>query len=107
MNVTVTHSLFQVSLRNLSMTLRQVGAASQEERIGNSKNVICVFTFQLFVLHTQKYLNSPFWFFQATLNMDLQGARRRSVWTQVMEPHGLSLEMHTCPISFRWSHSCI
>ena len=50
MNVSVTHSLFQVSLRNLSMTLRQVGAASQEERIGNSKNVICVFTFQLFVL---------------------------------------------------------
>ena len=39
------------------MTLRQVGAASQEERIGNSKNVICVFTFQLFVLHTQKYFS--------------------------------------------------
>ena len=38
-------------------------------------------------------------------NMDLQEARRQSVWTQVMEPHGLSLEMHTCPISFRWFHS--
>ena len=45
--------LFQVRLRNLSMTLRQVGAASQEERIGDFQRTTCLFMLITFGLETQ------------------------------------------------------
>ena len=54
----VTKFLSQVSLRNLSMTLRQVGAASQEERIGDF-NIQNVFFMISNGFRHKIYLNSP------------------------------------------------
>merc|ERR1712037_460092 len=47
------HRKDKVSLRNLSMTLRQVGAASQEERIGDFQRPPCLFMLVTVGLQTQ------------------------------------------------------
>ena len=59
------------------MTLRQVGAASQEERIGD---------LQIFI----RLVLTCCQLFQATLNTDWHEERKRWAWTQVTAHHGVS-----------------
>ena len=59
------------------MTLRQVGAASQEERIGD---------LQIFIRPVLTYCQ----LFQAMLNTDWREERKRWAWTQVTAHHGVS-----------------